>query len=111
MELVHCFNHRLELALKDTFDDFLFGKIDMMLTKLYHLYQKSPKRYRELKGLSEAYNNTIPKPLKVGDTHWTDYKYCAMPLVLENYDAYISHLESLAQTDSQALKRDEITGH
>ena len=33
-----------------------------------------------------------------------------MSLVLENYDAYVSHLESLAQTDWQALIKDEIHG-
>ena len=33
-----------------------------------------------------------------------------MSLVLENYGVYISHLESLAQIDSQALKRAEIAG-
>ena len=43
--------------------------------------------------------------MKAGDTIWIDYKYCARSFVLGNYGAYISHLESLAQTDSQALKR------
>ena len=111
LELVHCFNHRLELALKDAFDNSLFGKIDIMLTKLYYLYLKNPKRYHELKELSKAYNKTILKPLKAGDTCWVDYKYGARSLVLENYGAYISHLESLVQTESQALKRAQMVGH
>ena len=34
LELFHCFNHRLELALKDVFDNSLFRKIDMMLIQL-----------------------------------------------------------------------------
>ena len=60
---------------RHTFNNSLFGKIDMMLTKPYYLYQKSPKRYRELKELSEVYNETIPKPLKAGGTCWIDYRY------------------------------------
>ena len=35
LELVRCSNHRLELALKDAFDNSPFGKIHTMLTKLY----------------------------------------------------------------------------
>ena len=31
--------------------------------------------------------------------------------MLENYGAYISHVESLSQTDSQALKRAELKGY
>ena len=65
---VHCFNHRLELAVKDT-STILFLRlkikdIDTMLLKLYYLYCKSPKRLRELKSFSKMYENTIPKPYK-----------------------------------------------
>ena len=88
-----------------------FGKIDTILTNIYYLYQKSPKRYGELKELSEAYDKTISKLLKAQDSCWIDYKYYVMSFVLENYGACISHLESLAQTDLQALKRAEIVGY
>ena len=33
-----------------------------------------------------------------------------MEIVLNDYGVYIKHLESLAHTDSQALKRGEIVG-
>ena len=85
LELVHCFNHRIELALKDAFDTSPFSKIDDMLLKLYYLYQKSPKRYRELKELSEVYEKSIPKPSKACGTRWIDHKYRAMQKVLQNY--------------------------
>ena len=110
LELVHCFNHRIELALKDAFDTSPFGKIVDMLTKLYYLYQKSPTRYRELRELSEVYEKSIPKPTKACGTRWIDHKYRAMQKVLQNYGAYMVHLESLSQTDSQAFKRAEIQG-
>ena len=82
-----------------------------MLTKLYYLYQKSPKHYRELKELSEAHKKTITKPAKAHGTRWIDHKFRAMTKVLSNYGAYIAHLESLSQTDSQALMRSELEGH
>ena len=105
LQLVNCFNHRIELALKDAFDISPFGDIDNMVMKLYYLYKKSPKRYRELKELSEAYANSIPKPSKVHATRWIEHKYSAMKKLLENYGGYMVHLESLSHNDSQALKR------
>ena len=110
LELVHCFNHRIEPALKDAFDTSPFGDIDNMLMKLCYLYEKSPQRYRELKELSEAYENSIPKPSKAHGTRWIEHKYSAMKKLLENYGGYMVHLESLSHTDSQALKHSEILG-
>ena len=99
LELVHCFNHRIELALKDAFENSAFAKIETMLMKLYYLYQKSPKRYRELK--------EITKPTKAHGTRWIDHKYRAMERVLDKDGPYIAHLQSLFHTDSQALTRAE----
>ena len=57
-EVVHCFNHWLELAIKDMFiESTFYSNIDEMLSKLYWLYQKSPKRLTQLKELSEAFKN------------------------------------------------------
>ena len=47
--LIHCFNHRLELAIKDAFKGTFFSGIDTMLLKLYYLYQKKPKKIKRVK--------------------------------------------------------------
>ena len=83
-------------------------KIDMFLVKLFYLYKKSSKRLRELREFSEIYEKSVPKPAKVGGTRWIAHKFKAMAIVLENYGIFISHLESLAHTDAQSLKRAEI---
>ena len=58
VEIVHFFNHRLELALKDAFTTAKFyHNIDEMLTKLYYLYQKSLKHLQQLRELNDAYKN------------------------------------------------------
>ena len=110
LTIIHCFNHNLELAVKDCFDKTFFKEIDNMLLKLFYLYRKSPKRLRELKKFEEIYDESIPKPYKSYGTRWIAHKIKAMEIVLNNYGVYIQHLESLAQTDSQALKRAEIQG-
>ena len=81
-----------------------------MLLKLFYLYRKSPKRLRELKVFGEIYDQSVPKPYKSYGTRWIAHKIKAMENVLNNYGIYIKHLESLAHTDSQALKRAEIQG-
>ena len=106
--IVHCFNHRFELAIKDSFQRAFFNEIETFLVKLFYLYKKSSKRLRELWEFSEIYEKSIPKPAKVGGTRWIAHKFRAMAIVLQNYGVFITHLESLAQTDSQALKKAEI---
>ena len=81
-----------------------------MLLKLYYLYQKSPKRLKELQELSEAYDKLLPKPTKCNEKRWTDHKYKALEVLYENYGFFIVHLESFVQTNSQALKQAKIEG-
>ena len=50
VEVVHCFNHRLELAIKDAFNESVFySNIDEMLSKLYWFYQKMSKKTNRTK--------------------------------------------------------------
>ena len=96
------FQHRLELAIKDVFIQSTFYlNINEVLSELYWLYQKSPKRLTQLKELSEAFEKSIPKPTKADGTRRTDFKFRAMEKVLENYCPYMTHLGQLAHTDSQ----------
>ena len=110
LSTIHCFNHSLELAVKDTFSTTFFKEDDNMLLKLFYLHQKSPNRLRGLKMFGEMYDQSIPKPYKSYGTRWIAHKVKAMKTVLNNYGIYIKHLESLATTDSQTLKHAEIEG-
>ena len=64
-----------------------FDEIDDLLTKLYYLYQKSPKRYRELKTFSEIFGKSIAKPAKAYGTRWINHKLKAMETFVANYGA------------------------
>jgi hypothetical protein len=109
--LIHCFNHRIELAIKDAFDASAFSKIDQMFQVLHSLYNARPKRYRELKHLAEAWETSILKPTKATGTRWIEHKVNAMKIALEHYGAFLSHIESLSQTDSNPVKRAELKGY
>ena len=68
-QVIHCFNHCLELTIKDAFKHNNFNKTDEMLMKFYYLYQNSPKSLRELKCIAEAWEKSVPKPSKSYGTH------------------------------------------
>ena len=105
VEIVHFFNHRLELAIKDAFTTAKFyHNTDEMLTKLCYLYHKSPKRLQQLRELNDAYEKSIPKPTKAYGAPWVDFKFQAMERILGNYEPYITHLEQLAHSNSQPKK-------
>ena len=109
LEFVHCFDHRLELALKDAFQDIKpFQMVDKILMKIDYLYQNSPKRLRELKAFSKDLEEAVPKPTKAYGTRWIDHKFWVGEVLLSHYRTYITHIESLSQTNSQATKRAEL---
>lgn len=43
-----CLAHQMELAIKDALRRTAFDTIDKRLLRLYYLYEKSPKKFREL---------------------------------------------------------------
>ena len=99
---VHCFNHRLELGVKDAFTGIkAFEDIDEMLLKLYYFYQKSPKRLRDLWSFAEEFGESVPKPRKACGTHWINHKWSAMKIALENYGEYIGHHKEASKNDSE----------
>ena len=108
--VVHCFNHRLELAIKDTFKLTAFNNIDEMLAVLYKLYKTSAKRQRELQWFGEGWQRPVPCPTKATGTRWIDHKIRTMQIVLEHFSPLLAHVESLSQTDSQWEKRAELKG-
>ena len=105
--LVHGFNHRIELAMKDVFGASAFSKIDHMLQVLHSLYNASPKRYTVGRGLADINS----KMTKATGTCWTEHKVNAMIIALESYGAFFNHIESLSESDSNPAKQAELQGY
>ena len=57
-----CCAHRLELASKSGLISKLFKEIEEMLLRLYYLYEKSPKKTRELASIVEDLKETFNFP-------------------------------------------------
>ena len=99
-----CLAHRLELAMKDALKGTAFDAIDEMLLKLYFLYEKSPKRCRELEGVVSDLKDCVTidgskgsRPIRASGSRWLSHKLNAMKRVLSKYGAYTSHLIALSE--------------
>ena len=101
---VHRFNHRVELAAKDAFENSFFEDINKILAFLYYLYQKSSKRLQALKELGMALGENAPKPVKPSGKPWITHCYNAMKILLKHYGTCMIHLEELANNDSSSEK-------
>ena len=112
--------HRLELALKDALKGMLFKSVDEMLLQVYYLYEKSPKKSRELETVVEELKFCIApgefpqhggnKPLHACGTQFVAHKFAALDRLVDRLGAYLSHLTMLADdpktksVDRQQLK-------
>lgn len=100
-------SHWLELLIKDALNGTLLGLIDEFLLQVYYIYEKSPKKYRELeeivvelKGCLESID--MPKeggtrPLHASGTRFIAHKVAALNRIIDRFGAYISHLMTLVK--------------
>ena len=93
---MHCLNHRLELAAKNAFEDTYLNEITDMLLSTYYVYEKSPKRLRELRALGEIMEEVVTKPGKAHGTRWVQHKSRALASLLRSYPVIVAHFESMA---------------
>ena len=87
-----CLAHRLKLAVKDALKGTAFAAIDDMLLKLYYLYEKSPKKCRELEEVISDLKNCITfddvwsRPVRVSGSRWVSHRLSAMRRVLSSME-------------------------
>ena len=113
-----CYAHRLELACKNAFTSHLFKEIEEMLLRLYYLYEKPPKKTRELGEIVEDLKEVfeLPKsgnvPVRSQGSRWINHKRKALQRVVDRHGAYISHLTTLSEDSSlQAEDRARLKGY
>lgn len=98
-----CLVHRVEFAVKDALKGTAFDAVDDMLLKLYSLYEKAPKKCRELAGVVPNLKECINvdeagiKPIRASGSRWVSHKLNAMRCILSKYGAYTGHLSALSE--------------
>ena len=82
-----------------------------MLLRLYYLYEKSPKKSRDLAAIIEdlkkifSFPNGGNFPVRCQGTRWVSHKRKALQRVLDRYGAYIAHL--IALTEDRSIKAED----
>ena len=102
-----CLAHRLELSIKDALSGTFFGFIDEFLLQVYYVYERSPKKCRELEEIVSELKGCLdstemPKeggtrPLRASGTRFITHKVAALNRIIDRFGAYISHLLSLIE--------------
>ena len=81
-----------------------------MLLRLYYLYEKSPKKCRDLSNLvgdlKEMYE--LPEggnlPVRASGSRWITHKRKALQQVVDRYGTYLNHLAALTEDKSTKSK-------
>ena len=108
--VIWCLFHRLELSLKDALKTTYFDVIDDLLLKLYCLYEKFPKKCRQLEDVAASLKecldpSELPQkggshPLRASGTHFVAHKVNALERIIDQYGAYLGHLIALIEDSS-----------
>ena len=84
---------------------------------LYYIYEKSPKKCRELKEIITylrqflKFNDAGMKPIRASGSCWISHKLSAMKRILSKFGAYSRHLIALAEdTSVKAFDRAKLRG-
>ena len=108
----------MELALKDALKHTAFDLIDDMLIRLHYIYEKSPKKCRELEEVISdlqqcvVFDDAGIRPIRASGSRWVSHKLNAMKRVLSKYGAYTSHLIALTTDGSvKDVDRAKLRGY
>ena len=113
-----CMAHRLELAVKDALKSTAFDSIDDLLLRLYYLYEKSPKKCRELEDIVTdlkeclSFDDAGIKPVRASGSRWVAHKLNAMKRIVSKFGAYTNHIAALSEDRSvKSADRAKLKGY
>ena len=101
--VMHCLNHRLELAAKDAFKGTSIDAVLTMLNTLHQLYDSSPKRWRDLQAVAEIMTEQVVRPKKANGTRWVQHKHRAVQALLQSYGPIVVHLDNNSSDENKAV--------
>ena len=113
-----CLAHRLELAVKDALKQTSFDLIEEMLLRLHYVYERSPKKCRQLEEIIADLQQCLTlddagiRPVRASGSRWVTHKLNAMKRVLSKFGAYTNHLTALSEDKSvKSSDRAKLRGY
>ena len=103
---VHCMDHRLELAFKDsTAKNTCHKKLEELLLGLYYFYHSSALNRANLQRSFGILALRPVMPTRVGGTRSIGHIRLAIDRFLKGYAAIIQHLKQIQSPDATGVKR------
>lgn len=97
---IHCLAHHLELGIKDCMKGTYMDDLVKLRVSVYYFYKDSPKRLRELEGVSEIMDEHFLKPEWANGTRWVEHKQKALVKLQKTWSSIVIHLENYATDTS-----------
>jgi hypothetical protein len=93
---IHCYNHLLDLCLKDALNNSaMASKTIALLRSINTFYRSSPKLTRELKRAAVALDIKLLSFKPICDTRWANSLQSSLIAVLDNYESIVQHLTNI----------------
>lgn len=94
--IIHCFAHRLELAIKDvTKQNKYMETVDDFFEKTFKFYKNSALNWTGLKRSGEALGMSVFKPVNVVGCRWLPHHERAVDVVLKMWVPLVTHLQQV----------------
>ena len=105
--VIHCVNHRLELAVGDAFkSNESFQRLDDMMVKIYYLFLKSGKNKRLIMRVAERLSVTWVSFVNTKGTRFQAHHYHGIRVMIVNYLALLLFAENMIAADNKTCKPD-----
>ena len=81
-----------------------------LLLRLYYLYEKSPKKFRELEDIVTdlkeclSFDDAEIKPVRASGSRWVAHKLNAMKQIVSKFGAYTNHIHVAALSEDRSVK-------
>ncbi|XP_065677699.1 zinc finger protein 862-like [Hydra vulgaris] len=108
---IYCINHRIELAIKDTFKDVTeFIKIEEFYLSNYYLLRNSGKLKSEVEAAAKAIGITFYILPKISGTRFVGHRKRALSSLLETWPAFLSAYENYASEPKNGKTVGKVKG-
>ena len=91
---VHCVNHRVELAFKESIKDSTFDDVDKLYLTLYYLLRDSGRFNSECKHAGEAVNVEYYKLPKIHGTRFVGHRRAGLTKLLHDWPVFMVACEN-----------------
>lgn len=107
--VLHCMNHRLELAVSNAVDEVTgVNHFKIFMQKLYSLYSMSNKNERELKDAAAEVGSQLLRIGRVLDVRWVASSFRTVRAVWTSLGGLVQHFKNASSDEMRSTKEKQM---